>query len=89
MGDLGRFSIDEIFAELENRKVALSETKQVDKWPDKLLPGGGGGQFVVELTVRECLFLGGKVEIWDDCGTTGLKCVGQNGNEMCIDEIKK
>ncbi len=42
----------------------------------------------VELTVSECTWLGGSVVFWASCGGTLMKCVGANGRETCIDEIK-
>jgi hypothetical protein len=73
--------------EFEERKVALWRIKRVAEWPQILDPNDSG-QFVVNLTPRECHFLGGKIEYWESCGVTGLKCVASNGNEMCIDEFK-
>jgi hypothetical protein len=50
--------------------------------PVKGLPTGT----VVELTPKECTYLGGTVKYWDGCGTL-MKCVAANGREMCIDEL--
>src|SRR5437763_16222164 len=73
--------------EFAARKERLIRSKNVAKWPpaSKL---GQPGQIVVDLSVTECTFLGGKVEYWSSCGATLMKGVGSNGNAMCIDTIK-
>ena len=72
--------------EFAERKKQLLKTKQVNKWPVKIK--GQPGSIVVDLTVSECTWLGGKVEYWASCGGTSMKCVGANGREICITEIK-
>jgi hypothetical protein len=71
--------------EFENRKAELSKVKRVDEWP---VVAGGHGTIAVPLTVSECVWLGGTVVYHADCGTTLMKCVGANGRETCITEIK-
>jgi hypothetical protein len=73
--------------EFEKRKAELWASKRVHEWPEILTPDGPG-QVVVNLSVTECTYLGGRVEYWSSCGTTNMKCVAANGHEMCIDEIK-
>ncbi len=64
----------------------LAVAKQVDLWPGQVdVPRPG--TVVVELTVKECVWLGGTVTFWASCGTTLMKCVGASGREMCIDEL--
>jgi hypothetical protein len=75
MGELSRFSTDEILAEVEYRKAVLRAEKRVDEWPEKIGPGGRGGPIDVNLTVKDCLHLGGKVELASGCTETGVVCV--------------
>jgi hypothetical protein len=73
MGELRRFSTEEILAEAEYRKAILRADKRVDEWPEKLGPDDRGGPIDVNLTVKDCLHLGGKVELDSSCNT-GLRC---------------
>jgi hypothetical protein len=68
--------------EFDQRRERLRKIKNVDRW------SAPGTVVVVNLTVSECTWLGGTVTFWSDCGGTLMKCVGGNGREMCIDEIK-
>jgi len=72
--------------EFDARKKQLRKTKQMNKWPTKVAVHPG--TFVVDLTVSECIWLGGKVVYWDGCEGTLMKCVAENGREMCISEVK-
>jgi hypothetical protein len=74
MGELRRFSTEEILGEAEYRKAVLRADKKVDTWPEKLGPDDRGGPIDVSLTVKDCLHLGGKVEIDYSCSTTGVSC---------------
>ena len=73
MDELRKFSTEEILAEAEYRRAVLRADKQVDKWPEKLGPGDRGGPIDVNLTVKDCLHLGGKVELDSSCNTS-LRC---------------
>jgi hypothetical protein len=73
MGELSRFSTEDILAEAEYRKAVLRADKRVDKWPEKLGPDDRGGPIDVSLTVKDCLKLGGKVELDSSCNTS-LRC---------------
>jgi hypothetical protein len=70
------------------RKKRLLKLKRVNKWHPKGTIKGQPGSVVVDLTVSECTWLGGKVEHWSGCEGTLMKCVGQNGRETCITEVK-
>ena len=86
--DVKQLSADELQAKidsLEQRKAELSKVKRVDEWP---VVAGGHGTIAVPLTVSECVWLGGTVVYHADCGTTQMKCVGANGHETCITEVK-
>jgi len=72
--------------EFNERKKQLQKAKQVNKWPTRIRTQPG--QFAIDLTVTECIWLGGRVEYWEDCGTTLMMCVGANGRATCITEIK-
>lgn len=74
--------------EFADRKEHLLKTKQVNQWAPKGTIKGQPGQFLVELTVSECTWLGGTIVYWSSCGGTLMKCVGSSGRERCIDEVK-
>jgi hypothetical protein len=94
MDELSKFSTEDVLAEAEHRVAVLRADKQVDKWPEKLGPGGRGGPTDVNLSVKDCLHLGGTVHLNYACKGTGLACVTKtvdddgmgHAYEACIDE---
>jgi hypothetical protein len=62
----------------------LFKAKKVNDW---LPPGSKKEPPVVNLSPRECRWLGGTVSAHDSCSTTKLQCTGSNGNSACITEL--